>query len=295
MLTDGKYEYVEYIPKSGAGESVKERLRGKGELLGFCKRMTGKDSYYRIRFTCGHECFIRVGKNLECNNKDCLKEKMSNKRRIIFNTPEHREKMSRIGKEVQSRPEVREKHRKFFAEYWGKEENRKINSDKKIAYFSNPENRKAQAERTAKYFKDESHRKKTSDAVKKTFEDREFKKKYLESRVDVERKKRNADEVLFMQMLDDLNIEYIWQVPLLTESGKGYVLDFYLPGINLYVNIDGSVHGGEGIKEHYVVNITQDRDRQLDEYCKKHNINICHIKVNDLRSFGFNLKEVIGI
>jgi len=295
MLTDGKHKYVECTPKSGTGNIAKERLRGKGELIGFCKRITNNEIYYRILFNCGHECFIRTGKNLECTNKECLSKRMSEKRRVIFNTAEYRVKMSKISKEVQSRPEVKEKHRKFFAEYWGKEENRKANSEKKIAYFSNPENRRAQAQRTAKYFNDETHRKNTSETVKRLYKDRGYKQKYLESRVKIEQARRNADEMSFMQMLNELNIEYVWQAPLLTDSGKGYVLDFYLPCINLYVNIDGSVHGGDNIKENMIVSLTQEKDRQLDEYCRKHNINLCHIKASDLRSLGFNVKEAIGI
>ena len=285
MLTDGKYEYTEYTPKKGAGDGVRDKLGDKGELLGFYKRGESKDAYYRIRFAkCGHECFIRVGKNLECNKKDCVSKKMSEKRRIVFNQPEYRKRLKVISQEVQSRPEVRERHRQHFSEYWGKTENRKMQSEKKKVYFSDEDNRRAQSERVTKYFEDEQHRKNLSNAIKVKFKDKEYKQKYLNGRVTVERNKQNPDEVYFMDMLDSKNIEYIWQVPILTEGGKGFVFDFYLPKFDIYVNIDGGVHELEKKKEY---------DRCLDEYCEIHGIRFCHITVKNLKSSNFNLREVI--
>ena len=80
-MTDGKYKYIEFTPKKGVKESAEEKLEDKGELLGLYKRIGSKGTYYHIRFfKCEHECFIRSGKALECNNKICVSKKMSEKR-----------------------------------------------------------------------------------------------------------------------------------------------------------------------------------------------------------------------
>lgn len=296
MLTDGKYEYVEYTPKKGTGDKVRDKLIDKGELLEVCKRSgDGNNTYYHIRFKeCGHECFIRTGRNLECNHKECVSKRMSQIRRVVFNKPEYRERLKAISHEAQSRPEIKEKHRRFFTEYWGKEENRKAQSEKKKKYFTNEENRKMQSERTRKYFADADNRKKTSESVKVLYANRDYKKKYLETRANDQRKRRNKDEVLFMEMLDELGIEYIWQVPILTDDGKGFIIDFYIPVTNLYVNIDGIIHEKNEKYNNYIADKKIDDDKRLDNYCKEKGLNLCHIKVNDLRSFGFSVKEVIN-
>lgn len=295
-MFDGNYEYIEYTPKQGAGESVRERLFGKGELIGFYKRTQNNSTYYRIKFyDCGHECFIRAGKVLECNNKDCVSKRMSAKRKIIFNTPEYKAKMSGISKNAQSREDVKEKHRQFFSEYWGKEENRQSQSKKKLEYFTDADNRKAQSERTKKYFTNTENRERVSKSVKNVYSNREYKQKYLEKRAEVERAKQNSDEMFFKNILEHLGIDYVWQVPLLTDYGKGFVFDFYIPCADVYINIDGSIHGTDFKYASKYVEQKKANDEALDDYCRTHNINFCHITVSTLHSANFNLKEVIDL
>ena len=332
MLTDGKYEYEEYQSKRNGGKKVKERLGDKGEFLGMCRRTANNNSYYHVRFfDCGHECFIAKGKKLQCNHPDCKRIRASAVRKAIYNRPGMKEKLSIAAIKSNARLEVKEKHRAFFAEYWGKEENRKMMSEKITQYFANPDNRKAQSERQKEFLSDERNREKIRKSVidwhsrmsdeekaeinerrKKTmqteefrqavssrqivrFSDRANKQEYLESRAEYERRRENKHEVFFMRILDEKNIQYIWQKPLMAESGKGYVIDFYLPEFDIYVNIDGCIHGGEGIKDTAYIKGIKEKDRQLDEYCEEHNIRLIHIKVKDMESDSFELREVIGL
>lgn len=331
-LTDGKYEYVEYFPKNGAEEKARTDLSNKGELLGFCKRNgDNKHAYYHIKFTeCGHECFIRSGKNLECNHKECVSKRMSEIRRDIFGRPEHKEKMKKISQEVQSRPEVREKLKKHFKEYWGKEENRKAQAEKKKKYFADADNRQAQSKRMSEYFSKKENRGKASEAMKKwyasmpnekkqqmyqnrlitfskpeyraktsqikkaMFANYDYKIKYLERRAETERIRQNKDEMIFIQLLQNKGIEYVWQVPMITESGKGYVFDFYLPEFDLYINVDGGIHGIDRKPGNKIVDRKREDDKKLDKYCLEHDINLCHINANKLCSMNFDLEEVIN-
>ena len=123
----------------------------------------------------------------------------------------------------------------------------------------------------------------------------EYKKKYLESRVECERKKANVDEVYFIGLLEEQKIDYIWQVPILTDYGKGFICDFFIPDVNLYVNIDGSVHGDNYEYTNYVVEKKKAVDKELDVYCENHGLNLCHISVKELHSTNFNIQEVINL
>lgn len=295
-MTDGKYEYTEYSPKKGAGDGIKEKLQGKGELLGLYRRESCSAAFYRIKFySCGHECFIRSGKTLECNNKNCVSKKMSAKRKEVFNAPEYRAKLCEISKEVQSRPEVKEKHRNFFSSYWGQESNRQAQSKKKTEYFADEDNRKAQAEKTRQYFTNSENRERLSKSAKAMFKDESFMEKYLIGRAEAERKRQNCDEIFFLNMLEKMGIDYVWQVPLITDYGKGFILDFYIPCVDLYVNIDGSVHGIDYKYTNPIVEKKKAGDKELDDYCRTHNINLCHVSVKTLRSSKFDLKEVINL
>lgn len=323
--------YTPYRPRRDFVERIKEQLDSKDELLGFYRDERGYH-YKLIRFhECGHECYIRAGASLECKDKKCLYEKMSRIRKISHNRPEVKAKMRQINIENNARPEVKEKHKKFFTEYWGKEENRKIASQKKTEYFSHEENRKAQSERRKIYFLDENNRKKSAQyfkewkktatpeekalrkqKIKETmlkpenrqristqmrgyFSDPGVKWNYLQTRAAQERQRANRDEVYFINILENKNIQYVWQVPFMTESGKGYIFDFYLPEFNLYVNVDGGIHGTETDNGNYFIEAKKEADRMLDEYCKEYGINLCHISVKNLRSDDFNLKEVINL
>lgn len=323
--------YIQYTPRSTTVEHIKEKLDGKGELLGFYKDERGY-RYSLIRFNeCGHECYIGAKASLECKNKQCLYEKMSRIRKISHNRPEVKEKMRRINIENNAKPEVKAKHKKFFEEYWGDEENRKEQSQKKAAYFSTEENRKSHSERLKEYYAEhedykqevterlinwresvsdeeleqinikrirkmntEEARERVSNSFKEYYADIEHKKEYLERVVRQQRKKENKYEMIFKKMLDDHNIEYVWQYPIITEDGKGFVIDFYLPQYELYVNIDGSIHGFNGKIQNALVDMRSYSDKLLDDYCENKGLNICHVDTRDLKGLNFDIKEVIG-
>ena len=123
--------YIQYIPRRSSSESIKDRLGDKGEVLGFYRDERGY-RYSLIKFCeCGHERYIRVGANLECNEKTCLYNRMLRIRKISHNRPEVKAKMRQINIENNAKPEVKSKHQKVFQQYWSKEESRKKQSQKK--------------------------------------------------------------------------------------------------------------------------------------------------------------------
>lgn len=54
-------------------------------------------------------------------------------------------------------------------------------------------------------------------------------------------KRATPAEKRFIRILDDMKIEHIFQ-HLLNISGRFYVLDFYIPSINVGIEIDGPNH-----------------------------------------------------
>lgn len=324
--------YIPYTPKADNAERIKKKLNGKGELLGFYKDERGY-RYSLIKFCdCGHECYIGSGGNLECNNKKCLYEKMSRIRKVSHNRPEVKAKMRKINSENNAKPEVKAKHKKFFLEYWGKEENKNKQSRRKTQFYNTDQNRRSHSEILKAYYAEHEdykkeiterltnwrksasddeleevnikriktmnmpeHREKASAAFKEYYSNAENKKKYLERVARQQRNKKNKFEMIFIKILEDHNIDYVWQYPILTEDGKGFVIDFYLPEYEFFVNIDGSIHGFNGEIHNFVVDRRLYSDYMLDEYCKSHNLNICHIDTRDLKGFNFNIEEVINL
>lgn len=323
--------YTQYIPRKDHVERVREKLGDKGEILGFYKDERGY-RYSLIKFhECGHECYIGTGRNLECNNKTCLFDKMSRIRKISHNRPEVKAKMRQINIENNSKPEVKEKHKKFFEEYWGSEENREIQSQKKTAFFESEENRQSHSEMLKEYYdtheeykkevverlvkwresateeeleqvnnkriitmNKEDARERASSHFKEYYSDVEHKKKYLERVARQQRNQKNKFEMMFIKILEDNHIDYVWQYPLLTEDGKGFVIDFYLPGYELFVNIDGSIHGFHGEIKNALVDIRSASDVALDKYCEQKGYKIVHVDTRDLKGLCFDIKGVIA-
>ena len=324
--------YIQYTPRRSTLESIKECLGDRGEVLGFYRDDRGY-RYSLIRFCeCGHECYIGSGRNLECNNKKCLFDKMSRIRKISHNRPEVKAKMRQINIENNAKPEVKAKHKKHFIEYWGKEENREEQAQKKTAYYSSSENKKKHSELLKEYYSThedyreevterlikwrdtvtdeeieqinvkriktmnkQDARERASKNFKEYYSDIEHKKEYLERVVKQQRRKRNKYEVMFMKILDDNHIDYIWQCPIITEQGKGFVIDFYLPKYDLYVNIDGSIHGFNGQINNRLVEVRSLSDVMLDDYCERKGLNILHVDTRDLKGLNFDIKGVINI
>jgi very-short-patch-repair endonuclease len=257
---------------------------------------------------------------------------MSRIRKISHNKPEVKEKMRQKNIENNAKAEVKAKHQKVFRKYWGKEESRKQQSQKKITYFSSEENRKNHSELLKDYYATHKEYKKeiterlskwrelatdeelektnikriktmnskdardrASENFKKYYSDINHKKEYLERIVKQQRRNKNKYEIMFMNILEEHNIDYIWQKPIITESGKGFVIDFYLPQYDLYVNIDGSIHGFNGEISNALVDFHSASDVMLDEYCKSKGLNIHHVDTRDLKGLDFNIKEVINL
>ena len=323
--------YTPYIPRRDYAERTKEKIGDKGELIGFYKDEEGH--HYRLVkfYKCGHECYIGTGNSLECKNKDCLYEKMSKIRKISHNRPEVKAKMTQINIENNAKPEVKEKHKRIFKQYWGNEENKKKQSNKKAEFFSIEKNRKTHSETLKEYYAtheeykkeitarltdwrnlatDEEieavnikriktmntpeRREKTSANFREYYSDIENKKQYLNRVVKQQRNRKNKFEMIFKKLLDDHGIDYVWQYPLITEDGKGFVIDFYLPDYELYVNIDGSCHGFNGKIKNPIVDMHVASDDMLNNYCEQHGLNIVHVDTRDLKGLNFDLREVIG-
>lgn len=324
--------YTQYIPRKDYAERVCEKLGDKGEILGFYKDERGY-RYTLIKFhECGHECYIGTGKNLECKEKTCLFERMSRIRKISHNRPEVKAKMRQINIENNAKPDVKEKHKKFFKKYWGSEESRNKQSKKKTAYFESEENRQAHSKMLKEYYETheeykkeiserlikwresvtdeeleqinikriktmnkEDARKRASSNFKKYYSDTEHKKEYLERVAIQQRVQMNKFEMIFIKILEDNHIDYIWQYPIITDDGKGFVIDFYLPEYELFVNIDGSIHGFNGKIDNAIVQLRSASDIALDNYCKQKGLKIIHVDTRDLKGLCFDIKEVICI
>lgn len=324
--------YKQYSPRKDYEERLREKLGDKGTVLGFYKDERGY-CYSLVRFhECGHECYVRSGRNLECKEKTCLFDRMSRIRKISHNRPEVKAKMRQINIENNAKPKVREKHRKFFEKYWGAEENREDQSKKKMAYFDSEENRKSHSELLKEYYdaheeykeevagrlikwresatkeeieqanikriktmnKDDA-RERASSHFKDYYSDIEHKEKYLERVVKQQRERKNKFEMMFIQILEDNHIEYVWQYPIITDDGKGFVIDFYLPKYELFVNIDGSIHGFNGRIKNALVDKRSASDATLDDYCERNGLKILHVDTRDLKGLCFDIKGVIAV
>lgn len=98
--------------------------------------------------------------------------------------------------------------------------------------------------------------------------------------------RRTKGEDLVLQVLEKLNIaEYIEQYRIQAESGRTYILDFYLPSYNLVIEYNGIQHyepvpffGGEEKFKQQV-----ERDAYIKEYCLKNHLTL--LTFNDKDNF----------
>lgn len=94
------------------------------------------------------------------------------------------------------------------------------------------------------------------------------------------------------KVLDNLNIDFIYNKPFPGMIGEKALLrpDFYIPELNLIIEIDGVQHYKEvsiwGGKE--ALERQQNSDKLKDDYCKKFNIDIIRIADNNKQ-----LEEII--
>lgn len=323
--------YIRYTPKKNTVYKIKERLGNRGDILGFYKDERGY-RYTLVKFyECGHECYIGNGRNLECNEKTCLYKKMSRIRKISHNRPEVKAKMRQINIENNAKPEVKEKHKKFFQQFWGSSDNREEQAQKKKAFFDSEKNRQAHSELLKEYYdtheeykeeiaerlirwresatkeeleqintkriktmNQEDARERASNHFKEYYSDIEHKEKYLDRVVKQQRNQKNKFEMMFIQILEDNHIEYVWQYPIITDEGKGFVIDFYLPKYELFVNIDGSIHGFNGKIKNALVDTRSASDAMLDRFCEQKGYKIVHVDTRELKGFCFDIKEVIA-
>ena len=95
------------------------------------------------------------------------------------------------------------------------------------------------------------------------------------------------------QFLDKLGVEYVWQFEA---KDIGRFFDYYLPAVNLLIEIDGSwFHSDPRLVKEEDMNRMQKRNKRVDEYKDKwaltHGIPIMRIWEKDIRE---NPKKVMS-
>lgn len=95
-------------------------------------------------------------------------------------------------------------------------------------------------------------------------------KEWLAKTANKNRNNPNNSEQAFIDILDYFDIKYNFEIPIIYESKKGYIFDFYLniDGNNYDIEIDGITHMNEDAKL---------RDEERDAFAKSHDIKVIRL------------------
>lgn len=95
-------------------------------------------------------------------------------------------------------------------------------------------------------------------------------KEWLAKTAKKNRNNPNNSEQAFIDILDYFDIKYNFEIPIIYESKKGYIFDFYLniDGNKYDIEIDGITHMNEDAKL---------RDEERDAFAKSHNIKVIRL------------------
>ena len=115
---------------------------------------------------------------------------------------------------------------------------------------------------------------------------------WLERKAENMRQKPTAAESKVKQLLIDSSIFYLFQKSVAyraKEQGvlilKGYIIDFYLPGEQIIIEVDGEYHDNQFQQVYDRV-----RDNRLIGICPKH---VLRLKNNEVMDNLFNLPEAL--
>ena len=238
--------YESVISKKETVEKYEKKLSiSNGKLLGIykCKNQPFKRLWLLVYFEdCGHTCLIRSDSTFRCPQKDCHDKYFSESQKRAKNTPEW----------------------KAFCSNWSKQ------------YYANTRNRLYHKQKTIEGMHEPKHWNNFIMIMNNRFNkpSSEFINNYINGKIKEQRHKFNKDEIKFINLLEDNNIEYIWQYGLYDkDNNKIFIVDFYLPQYNKYVEIDGGSHNRPE---------KQKRDKLLDTYCATNNLGLFHLSVEQL-------------
>ena len=95
-------------------------------------------------------------------------------------------------------------------------------------------------------------------------------KEWLAKTAKKNRNNPNNSEQAFIDILNYFHIKYNFEIPIVYESKKGYIFDFYIniDGNNYDIEIDGITHMNEDAKL---------RDEERDAFAKSHNIKVIRL------------------
>ena len=95
-------------------------------------------------------------------------------------------------------------------------------------------------------------------------------KEWLAKTANKNRNNPNNSEQAFIDILNYFHIKYNFEIPIVYESKKGYIFDFYIniDGNNYDIEIDGITHMNEDAKL---------RDEERDAFAKSHNIKVIRL------------------
>lgn len=212
-----------------------------------------------INLSCNHECIIDYGHILNrgqlCNHPDCKQIK----KKEVFNRPEIKNKckqnLLKANKILWSTQEYYEKRNSTFR-------NTVSSEDYKNKMSMTQRNR----------LKTLNNREKLLNGIKKG--------QILKS---------SLDELQAIEFFKSHNIKYEWQVPLLLKEQLGYdfVIDFYLPEYNIYININNNVHT---LLEH------EKRDKLLQNYLGNQLVQIYYdFRDVNCKSIDYQLKTILEV
>src|SRR5437016_1910325 len=160
--------------------------------------------------------------------------------KALWATPEHRAKV----RAIRALPEVREKTSAANKARWIPEYREKLRLSG--AMKQSPERREATAEKQRQLWATSEYRAKMAarpvpDATR--MHKPEVWAKIGPAtqlpRVEIERTNANEFEMIAKDVLDALDVDYVWQFPV---PETGYVADFYIPSRRLLLEIDGKFH-----------------------------------------------------
>lgn len=238
--------YESVISKKETVEKYEKKLSiNNGKLLGVFKRKNraSKHSWLLVYFeNCHHTCLIRSDSMFRCQQKDCHNNYFSAAQKSAKNTPEW----------------------KNFCKSWNKQ------------YFSNEQNKKYHRKRTLDGMHEPKHWNNFITMIDNRFHKptSEFVNNYISGRIKEQQHRFNRDEIRFINLLKANNIEYVWQYGLYDkDNNKIFIVDFYLPQYNKYIEIDGGSHNRPD---------KQKRDRLLDEYCVTNKLDLLHLSIDQL-------------
>jgi very-short-patch-repair endonuclease len=93
------------------------------------------------------------------------------------------------------------------------------------------------------------------------------------------RSRATQHELIFKEKLDRLNLEYIFQYPVYG-FGWFYIIDFYIPKLNKYIELDGSQH--EKAKKYDKLRSKRIYDKYKIVEVRIKNKDVCNCNILDL-------------